>query len=170
MDTRRKLPKRFFKLFDCQIQPMLTYGAEAWGLIVDHTVIERVHLFTIKRLFNISAKTPSALVYGEAGRYPLYIQTYTKCIKYWLKVTRMTEDRIPSKAYKMLFSICFRSQTRRPFLLAKISQRSSPDWHSSSPSTTLFGIRQANSREISIIRMGVTVTALSEVSLNSGLK
>ena len=79
---RENCSKPFFKPFDCQIQPMLTYGAEAWALIADHTVIERVHLFTIKRLFNISAKTPSALVYGEAGRYPLYIQTYTKCIKY----------------------------------------------------------------------------------------
>ena len=95
-------PKLFFKRFDCQIQPMLTYGAEAWGLIADHTVIERVHLFAVKRLLIISAKTPSALVYGEAGRHPLYIQTYTKCIKYRLKVTRMTEDRIPFKAYKML--------------------------------------------------------------------
>ena len=62
-------PKLFFKFFDCQIQPMLTYGAEAWGLIADITVIERVHLFAIKRLLNISAKTPSALVYGEAGTY-----------------------------------------------------------------------------------------------------
>ena len=95
-------PKFFFKLFDCQIQPVLTYGAEAWGLIADHIVIERVHLFAIKRLLNIRAKTASALVYGEAGRYPLYIQTYTKCIKYWLKVTRMTEDIIPFTAYKML--------------------------------------------------------------------
>ena len=98
-------PKYLFKLFDCQIQPVLTYGAEARDLTADQTVIERVRLFGIKRLLNISAKTPSALVYGEAGRYLLYyvrIQTYTKCIKYWLKVTRMTEDRIPFKLYKML--------------------------------------------------------------------
>jgi hypothetical protein len=98
-------PKLFFKLFDCQIQPILTYGAEAWGLIADHTVIERVHLFAIKRLLNVSAKTPSALVYGESGRYPLYIQSYTKCIKYWLKVTQMSDDRIPLKAYRMLYNL-----------------------------------------------------------------
>ena len=55
-------PKRFLKLFDCRIQPMLTYGAEAWGLIAYHTVIERVHLFATKRLFNISAKTLVAAV------------------------------------------------------------------------------------------------------------
>ena len=78
---------------------------KARDLTADHTVIERIRIFGIKRLLIISAKTPSALVYGKAGRYLLYyvrIQTYTKCIKDWLKVTRMTEDRIPFKAYKML--------------------------------------------------------------------
>ena len=43
-------PKLFFKLFDCQIQPMLNYDSEVWGLIADKRIIERIHLFTIKRL------------------------------------------------------------------------------------------------------------------------
>ena len=34
-------PKLFFKLFDCQIQPMLTYGSEVWGLIADNRIIEK---------------------------------------------------------------------------------------------------------------------------------
>ena len=35
-------PKLFFKLFDCQIQPMLTYGSEVLGIMVEITEI--VHL------------------------------------------------------------------------------------------------------------------------------
>ena len=101
----KNCPKLFFKMFDCQIQPMLTYGSEVWGLSADHTAIERVHLFAIKRLLNISIKTPTALIYCETGRHPLYIQTYTRCIKYWLKITRMEETRIPKKAYKMLYGL-----------------------------------------------------------------
>ena len=84
---------------------MLTYGAEAWALTTNHTIIERVHLFAIKRFLNVSARTPGVLVYGETGRYPLFIQTYTKCIKYWLKITRMQKDRIPAKTYKMLYNL-----------------------------------------------------------------
>ncbi len=98
-------PKLFFKLFDCQIQPMLTYGSEVWGLIADNRIIERIHLFAIKRLLNVSPRTPNALVYGETGRYPLYISTYTRCIKYWLNILRMQEDRIPLKSYKMLYNM-----------------------------------------------------------------
>ena len=90
-------PTLFLKLFDCQIQPMLTYGSEVWGIMADYSIIERVHLFAIKRFLNVSTRTPSALVYGETGRYPLYVNTYTRCIKYWLNLVRMPDNRLPSK-------------------------------------------------------------------------
>ena len=96
-------PKLFFKLFDCQIQPMLIYGSEVWGIMADYSITERVHLFAIKRFLNVSTRTPSALVYGETGRYPLYVNTYTRCIKYWLNLVRMPDNRLPSKSYKMLY-------------------------------------------------------------------
>ena len=92
----------FFKLFDAQIQPMLSYGAEVWGLNCDFKIIERVHLFALKRFLNVSIKTPSDLVYGETGRYPLYVNVYVKSIKYWLKILKMQTERLPYRAYKML--------------------------------------------------------------------
>ena len=98
-------PQMFFKLFDCQIQPILTYGSEVWGLLADKSIIERVHLFAIKRFLNVSIRTPNALVYGESGRYPLYVNMYVKQINYWLTLTRMGDDRIPKKCYTMLYNI-----------------------------------------------------------------
>ena len=64
-------PKLFLKLFDRQIQPMLTSGSEVWGIMSDYSIIETVHLFAINRFLNVSTRTPSTLVYGETGRYPL---------------------------------------------------------------------------------------------------
>jgi hypothetical protein len=97
-----KSPTLFFKLFDVQIQPMLNYGAEIWGLDADLKIIEKVQLFALKRFLNVSSRTPNVLVYGETGRYPLYINVYMKCIKYWLKILQMPAHRLPYKAYKML--------------------------------------------------------------------
>ena len=71
-------PSMLFKLFDTQIQPMLNYGAEVWGLEADHTPIERIHLFAVKRFLNTSIRTPNVMVYGETGRYPLFMSTYMK--------------------------------------------------------------------------------------------
>ena len=84
---------------------MLTYGSEVWGIIADTSIIERVHLFAIKRFLNVSRRTPSAPVYGESGRYPVYIHTYTRCIKYWLNLVRMPDSRLPSKSYRMLYDL-----------------------------------------------------------------
>ena len=91
----------FFKRFVCQIQPMPTYGSEVWGIMADYCIIERIHLFSVKRFLNVSTRKPSALVYVETARYPLYVNTYTRCIKYWLNLVIMPEC-LPSKSSKML--------------------------------------------------------------------
>ena len=103
MVTGRKISKGvFFKLFDTQIQPMLNYGAEVWGLEADLKIIERVHLFALKRFLNVSVRTSTILVYGETGRYPLFINIYMKCVRYWLRIQSMSSERYTKKAYKML--------------------------------------------------------------------
>ena len=92
----------FFKLFDAQIQPMISYGAEVWGLLANTDVIEKVHVFALKRFLNVSIRTPNAMAYGELGRYPLYVNLSVKCIKYWLRILKMPHHRLPFKAYRML--------------------------------------------------------------------
>ena len=70
----------FFKLFDVQIQPVLNYGAEAWGLEADLKVVERIHLFALKRLLNVSSRTPSVMVYGETGQIVECKQPNSECL------------------------------------------------------------------------------------------
>ena len=94
----------FFKLFDSQVTPILLYASEIWGLQI-HDSIEKVHLFALKKLLQVSPRTPNTMVYGETGRYPLYINAYVNCIKYWLRLTRLSSNRLPRKAYNMLLSI-----------------------------------------------------------------
>ena len=98
-------PSIFFKLFDSQIQPILTYGSEIWGLCKNQEAIEKIHLFALKRFLGVHTKTPRHLVYGDTGRYPLHVITKSKCIKFWLKLTRLNENRLAKKAYNMLLSL-----------------------------------------------------------------
>ena len=92
----------FGKLFDAQIQPMITYAAEIWGLS-ENIYMERVHTYPIKRFLNIQIHSSNTLVYGETGRYALFIGTYVKCIKYWIKLTRLSPFRLCRQAYEKLF-------------------------------------------------------------------
>ena len=71
----------FLTMFDAQIKPMLLYGSEIWGL-KEYKSVEKVRSFALKKLLNVSPRTPNDMVYGETGRFPLYVLSYTSCIKY----------------------------------------------------------------------------------------
>ena len=92
----------FFKIFDTQVQPVLLYASEVWGL---HRLsnVEKVHTLACKRYLNVPLKVPNKFVYGETGRYPLYINSAVRCVRYWLKILRMDPSRLPKQAYLMLF-------------------------------------------------------------------
>ena len=50
----------------------------------------------------MSLRSPNDMMYGDLGRYPLSVNLSTKCIRYWLKITRMGHSRLPYQAYRML--------------------------------------------------------------------
>ena len=56
-------------------------------------------------------RTPNDLVYGKAGRFPIQINASVRCIRYWLKLTRMEEHRLPLREYKMLLNSHQRGKT-----------------------------------------------------------
>ena len=85
------------------MQPIVLYGAEIiWGLESCSSVIDNVHLFGLKRYLGVDRRTPNDLVYGEVG---------VRCIRYWLKLIRMEEHRLPLRAYKMLLNLDQRGKT-----------------------------------------------------------
>ena len=48
--------------------------------------IERVHHKFLKQILKINTQTPSAAVYGELGRFPLYVMRKERILKNWLRV------------------------------------------------------------------------------------
>jgi hypothetical protein len=112
----------FFKIFDTKIQPILLYSAEVWGLnILEH--IEKVHMLACKRFLGVPARTPNKMVYGDLGRYPLYVNSYVSCLRFWFKLLDMKFERLPYKAYQMLLELdrtgkkCWASKVREIFCL-----------------------------------------------------
>ena len=78
-----------FKLFETMIKPIILYGSEIWGFEVSNTIEN------VQDNFQEMAR-------GEYGSYPLYVDYYCRCIRYWIKLTRMSSVRFPNKCYKML--------------------------------------------------------------------
>jgi hypothetical protein len=73
------------KLFDAMVSLILHYGSEVWGF---HTAIdiEKVHIKFLKQILGVRAQTPNNAVYGETGRFPLYVLRQVRVIKYWHKI------------------------------------------------------------------------------------
>ena len=71
-------------------------------MCTDLANIESVHTFACKRYMNVPPRVPNKFVYGETGRYPLYVNTLVRSISYWLKLQRMELTRLPRQAYLML--------------------------------------------------------------------
>ena len=103
--TCREMTKEtFFKIFYSKIQLVLLYSSKIWGLhILDS--MERVHLMVCKRYLGVPSRTPNKMVYGELGRYALFIASYVRCIKYCFRLLYMKQKRLPNQAYRMLVNL-----------------------------------------------------------------
>ena len=102
----------YLKLFDVQIQPILLYGSEIWGFdLVASQHCEKLHLYALKKYLGVENRTPNDLVYGETDRYPIVLNCILRGIRYWLKLIKMDQSRLPFKSYRMLFELDSRGKT-----------------------------------------------------------
>ena len=77
--------KCLLDLFDKMIKPILLYGCEVWGFS-NNDILEKIHLKYCKILLNLKTSTPSYMVYGELGRYPIYIGIKIRTVYYWARL------------------------------------------------------------------------------------
>jgi hypothetical protein len=91
----------FFKLFESKVQSILLYSSEIWGL---HRIegLETVHMQACKRFLGVSIMTPNKMVYSELQRFPLYVCSALRVIKYWIRILCMDDNRLPKQCYNML--------------------------------------------------------------------
>jgi hypothetical protein len=68
-----------FPSFDSLVEPILLYGSEVWGF--ENTCsLEKNHLQFCKKILQVRATTPSYMIYGELGCYPLSIKKKLRMI------------------------------------------------------------------------------------------
>ena len=83
-------------------------SSEVWG-VYNSDDIERIHLKFCKRILNVRSNTCTAGVYGELGRYPLFITRYIRIIKYWFKLLT-TDNIILRTVYNQALNDCNQGQ------------------------------------------------------------
>jgi hypothetical protein len=86
------------KLFDTMVSPILSYSSEIWGFHYSSN-IENVHIRFLKQQLRVHSRACNTAVYGEFGRYPLYVLRQIRIVKFWLKVSKCTN----SLMYKLMY-------------------------------------------------------------------
>ena len=90
----------FFKILDVKISSQLlyVYGAENWGMRC-YDCLERVLNYACKMFMNVSQRACNAAILGDSNRFPLYIESAKRAMKYWFKILKMCPDRYVKKCY-----------------------------------------------------------------------
>ena len=73
-------------LFDKCIVPILLYGCEVWGY-ENLEVCERMQLKFLKIVLHLRRSTPTCMVLGELGTYPVSLDAKCKMLTFWYKLS-----------------------------------------------------------------------------------
>ena len=91
------------KMFDSMIEPILLYGSEVWGY-ENLKTIEQIHLKFCKRILKVRNSTPSFMVYGELGRFPIEIRVKLRMVSFWGRLLN-NENKLSSTLYRLMLSL-----------------------------------------------------------------
>ncbi|MES9881290.1 MAG: reverse transcriptase family protein [Sedimenticola sp.] len=91
-------------LFEKTIKPILLYGSEIWGY-GNNEVIERVQLKYYKYALNLKRSTPSTMIYGELGIFPVQVDILTRMTSFWTKLITPDNIKLSGHMYSILFSL-----------------------------------------------------------------
>ena len=97
-------PTIAFKVFDCQILPILEYGSDTWYTGDDVNDPGKIHLKFINSTLGLRKQTPTPAIYGDPCRFPLIIQ-HIKAVKYWCTILKIFQSHPVTNAYNMLLEL-----------------------------------------------------------------
>ena len=110
-NLRHLTPKLSQKIFQAQIEPILMYGSEVLFICKEILDFETVHLSFLKNMLGVKQQTTSVTIYGDTGRYPLFLKQQILALKYWIRLISLPRSCYLRIVYNSLASLDFIGET-----------------------------------------------------------
>ena len=103
-------------LFDKTVLPVLTYGCEIWGHdVLD--IVTKIQLKFYKCILSLRQSTPSMMVFGETGKYPVTVSIKTRMLCFWFKLcVSQYSNKLSCLVYKCLLKLYLSEKHKNHFL------------------------------------------------------
>ncbi len=91
-----------FELFDRMVVPVLLYACEVWG-VENLDLVEKLHMRYCKYVLSLKMTTPSVMIYGETGRYPVSISVKCRMLGYWIRLIQGKNKKLDVTMYNLMY-------------------------------------------------------------------
>ena len=93
------------ELFDRIVVPILLYGSEVWyPQMCD--LATKLQLRFYKIILKLNKSTPSQMIFGELGQFPLDVQAKQRMLNFWFRLTDpVNKNKFSSKMYYFLLKL-----------------------------------------------------------------
>ena len=95
----------------CDTLDMSMYGSEVLFIGKEILVFETVHLSFLKNMLGVKQATTSVTIYGDTGKYPLFLKQLIVALKYWIRLISLPESCYLRIVYNSLASLDFIGET-----------------------------------------------------------
>lgn len=106
------------KLFDALILPVLSYGCELWGHVVDPEM-EATEMHFLKYILNLPPSATNMAVRGELGQLPLHLLWRERILSYW---NRLSSEEIPDLLKEAFHLSFWMHQTGKTTWVTKVKE------------------------------------------------
>ena len=87
------------------------YGSEVLFIGKEILDFESIHLSFLKNMLGVKQQTTPVTIYGDTGRYPLFLKQQILALKYWIRLISLPRSCYLRIVYNSLASLDFIGET-----------------------------------------------------------